>query len=504
MDKKKLYITSVLVIAIIILANLISDELFFRWDFTDNKQYTLSDATKNLLKNLDKTITIKAYFSKDLPPKVGGVRRDFKDLLVEYANYSHGKIKYEFIDPNKNEKLENEAIQEGIKPVLVNVREKDQMKQQKAYLGAVIMYEEKKEVIPFVQPGAPLEYLLSSSIKKLTIKKKPIIGLVQGQGEATLNEMSQVINELKILYEVRYVNFNDTTTSVSLSNYKALLLVDPVDSFSDKELQLLTNYWNNGGRLLIAYNRLNSNLQQMYVQPINTGLETWLKDRGVDMPAKSVVDASCGMVTVQQERGMFRFMSNVAFPYFPIVKKFSDHPVVAGLEQVIFPFVSPVSYVGDTASVKATPLLYSSEKSNTVAAPFFINIQKQWTEVDFPEKNIVLAMALKNKKNGAKMVVFGDADFAINGKGQDKVQLGEDNINLFVNAVDWLADDTGLIGLRTKAVTSRPIKDLEDSTKTLLKYLNFLLPILLLILYGIIRYQRNKIIRIKRMGEYYK
>ncbi len=504
MNMKRYYISALLIAAIVVIINLISDEVFFRLDFTDNKQYTLSEATKDLLKDLDKPITIKAYFSKNLPPKIANIRRDFKDLLIEYANLSKGKIKYEIINPNEDEKLETQAVQDGIQPVLVNVREKDQIKQQKAYLGAVIMMEDKKEVIPFVQPGAPLEYLLSSAIKKLTIKKKPVIALVQGQGEASINEMSQVVSQLQILYEVR--EFTLTDSSQIPADYKTLLIVDPADSFSTAELNILDNFIKNGGRLLVAYNRVYGNLQNMYASLNNTGLESWLAGHNIEVGKKLVVDASCGMVTVQQERGMFRFMSNVAFPYFPIATNFSKHPVSDGLEQVIFPFVSPVSYTGDS-TVKYTPLVFSSDRSGLVEAPVYINIQKQWTEADFPDKKIVLAAAFEGSWNGgkpAKMVVFGDADFAINGKGQERVELGEDNVNLFVNAVDWLSDDTGLIKLRTKAVTSRPIKDLDDSTKTLLKYLNFLFPVLLIIIYGLIRAQRNKMLRIKRMGEYYK
>ena len=504
MNTKKIYISALLVTAIVIVINLISDDLFFRIDFTDNKQYTLSKATKDLLKNLDKTITIKAYFSKDLPPKIGNIRRDFKDLLIEYSNLSKGKIKYEIINPNEDEKLETQAIQDGIKPVLVNVREKDQIKQQKAYLGAVIILEEKKEVIPFVQPGAPLEYLLSSAIKKITIKKKPIVALVQGQGEVSLNEISQIISELKILYEIKEFTLNDS--SVIPSDYKTLMIVDPIDSFSVAELSILDNFIKNGGRLLVAYNRASGDLQNMFVSSNNTGLESWLEKYNVVINKNVVVDASCGMITVQQERGMFRFMSNIAFPYFPIATNFSKHPISEGLEQVIFPFVSPINFVEDT-TIKFTPLVYSSERSGLVEIPFYINIQKQWTEADFTEKKIVLAAALEGKWYGgkpSKIVVFGDADFAINGKGQERIELGEDNVNLFVNAVDWLSDDTGLIKLRTKSVTARPIETLEDSTKAILKYLNFLLPIILIIIYGIIRAQRNKIIKIKRMGNYYK
>ena len=91
------------------------------------------------------------------------------------------------------------------------------------------------------------------------------------------------------------------------------------------------------------------------------------------------------------------------------------------------------------------------------------------------------------------MVVFSDGDFAVNGEGQNAQQLSEDNVSLMSNAIDWLSDDTGLIELRTKGVSARPIDtSLEDSTKTLLKYLNFLLPIFLIIIYGVFRFQLKR------------
>ena len=112
-------------------------------------------------------VTVTAYISEELPPDFARLRRDFKDELTEYSNRSGGKVLFEFVNPNKDEQSEQKAMQEGIQPVLINVREKDQMKQQKAYMGAVVHYGEKKEVIPFIQPGAAMEYSLSTSIKKL-------------------------------------------------------------------------------------------------------------------------------------------------------------------------------------------------------------------------------------------------------------------------------------------------------------------------------------------------
>jgi ABC-type uncharacterized transport system involved in gliding motility auxiliary subunit len=97
LTRKKLQTTLLLVIAIIVLINLISEKYFMRLDFTEDKRYSLSDATKDILRNLEEPITITAYFSENLPPNVDKTRRDFRDLLVEYANLSNGMIVYEFM-----------------------------------------------------------------------------------------------------------------------------------------------------------------------------------------------------------------------------------------------------------------------------------------------------------------------------------------------------------------------------------------------------------------------
>jgi len=99
------------------------------------------------------------------------------------------------------------------------------------------------------------------------------------------------------------------------------------------------------------------------------------------------------------------------------------------------------------------------------------------------------------------MVVLADGDFAVNEGGQQQIQ--PDNVSLMVNSIDWLSDDTGLIGLRTKGVSSRPIKNMEDSTRGLIKWLNFALPILLVLIYGFVRYQVRRNQRFARMEANY-
>ncbi|MBK6817913.1 MAG: GldG family protein [Saprospiraceae bacterium] len=167
---------------ILLIVNLLSRRYFIRLDLTKSGEFTLSKSTKNILRGLEDPITISAYFSKDLPANITKVRTDFKDLLVEYSNRSGGNINYEFINPNESETIEQEAMQAGIRPIMIDVREKDQSKQQKAYLGAVLKMGDRTEVLPFVQPGASMEYDLTTAIKKISNLNKQAIGLVQDMG----------------------------------------------------------------------------------------------------------------------------------------------------------------------------------------------------------------------------------------------------------------------------------------------------------------------------------
>ncbi len=490
-------------LGIIILLNVASDSYFFRLDFTGDNRYTLSKATVDILKTIKQPITVKAYFSENLPPDISKTKRDFKELLIEYANRSKGKVVYEFINPNEKEELETQAAQSGVQPVMINVREKDQMKQQKAYLGAVIKMGEKSEVIPFMQPGSAMEYSLSSSIKKLSVAEKPSIGILQGHGEPKIEAMQQANNALSILYNVQPVTLSDSTGIPD--NIKTLAIIDPKDSIPESHLHYIDEFLSKGKNIFISYSRETADLSTAQGSSRHTGLEDWLAKKKINIEDQFIVDATCGAVSVRQQQGMFQFNTQIQFPYFPLINKFEDHPVTKGLEQVILRFPSPLKYTGDS-SLRFTPILKSSAKSGTQQSPTFFNVQKQWNDADFPMQGIVIGGAIAGKISGSaasKMIVIANGDFAVNGEGQTAQQLPPDNVNLLVNSIDWLSDDTGLIDLRTKGVTSRPLNQMEDGSKTFYKYMNFLLPILLIVAYGIIRMQMKRSQRVRRMEEDY-
>lgn len=488
------------IIGIVIVINLLAQDFFFRIDTTEDKTYTLGKATKDILKNLEEPITVTAYFTEGLPPQYGKTLTDFQDLLKEYSTRSQGMVNFEFINPNESPESEQEAAQNGISPLLINAREKDEVIQKRAFMGAVLKSGEAQEIIPFIQPEGAMEYELTTSIKKLSVLDKPTIGLVQGNGEPGIEEIGPMYQALSILYEIENIDLNEEIPA----RHKTVLFLNPQDSMNGVALSNLDNYLGNGGNLCLAFNSVEGNFQTVQGEAKNTGLQEWLRPKGIDIPNSFVLDANCGSISVQQRQGFFNMTSQVQFPFIPLINKFEEHPITKGVDQVVFPFASPMTYNETDPAFSFTPLVTSSSKSSIQTLPVYFDVQRKWRDSDFPMGAQTIAGILEgdygNTGIPSKMIIFSDGDFAQQGGSNNS---NSDNYNLIVNSVDWLSDDTGLIDLRTKGVSSRPIDDLEEGRKSFLKWLNFLLPLALVAGLGIYRTQRSRSIRNRRLRENY-
>jgi len=497
MKSKSTYLKVLLLfIGILILLNILASRHYLRLDITEDKRYTLGASTKEILKDLPEPVTITAYFSGNLPPMLDNLRRDLRDLLSEYVSVSKGMVAYEFIDPLKEPALEEKAKQEGVSTVDIGVRENDKYTQQKAFMGAVVQVGEQSEAIPVIQSSSGLEYSLTTAIKKLSVKEKPPVGFLQGHGEPSVNAMVQARQSLNILYQLEDVYLNDTTDA--LLKYNTLAIIGPTDSIPPGHLSQIDEFLKRGGSLLIAMNRVNADLNNspMGIE-ITTGLESWLAKKGIHVENSFALDINCQVIQFGIQRGSFTEIRSAVFPYIFAAKDFSKHVVSGGLEQVLFKFASPISFSGDSM-VKFTPLIKTSAKSTTEQAQTYFNLERQWKEQDFPMSGLTVAAAVEGPFNGgspAKMIVIGDADFPLSQQGQQAIP---DNISLFVNSIDWLTDQTGLVSLRTKGATARPLDELTDGKRSFLKFLNFFLPLFFVVGYGIFRFQKNRIKRLKR------
>lgn len=492
MKKASIFTQVAIIVAIIVVMNLISDQLYFRLDFTEDNRYTLSKATKNVLEDLDEVITAKAYFTENLPAQLAYVRNDLRDQLIEYEDRSNGNLVFEFISPNESDELKNEALQNGVVPVSINVVENDQRQQLQAFMGIVFKSGDKTETIPLVQPGASMEYDLTTAIKKIAIDDKPKLGMIRGYGEPALAAFPQMVEQLSVLYDIEEFNISDTTSVPAY--YRSLVWVSPSDTIAPSDLNKIDAYLNKGGNLFLAFSNVQGNLQNAMLSKANDiGLIGWLRQKGLSAGSDFVIDANCASVTVQQRSGFFTINSQVEFPYFPQVTNFEDHPVTSGLEGLILPFVNNLTITGADTTLSVKPLVYTSDNAGTVRAPAYVDIQRRWGKNDFNQPSQILSASIEGiGAGGGKMIVITNGQFIVNGEGQQVQQQNPDNINFASNSIDWLSDDTGLIGLRTKGITARPLDPVEDGAKSAIKYGNVFAPILLILIYAFVRRQASQ------------
>ncbi len=501
MNKRQNLTTGVLLMAAIILVvNVFSYFYFFRVDFTKDRRYTLSKPTNDILASLTKPVTITAYYSENSIPAIARARSEFKDMLTEYAARSGNKVVFNFVNPNKSDSLEKIAQKNGVYPNPVQMREKDEMKTVKVYLGAVVKMGDKTDVLPIIDPNGSLEFDLSNSIKKLSIDKKPVVGLLQGNGEPPLADMPQVAESVNALHTMQEVKLSDVTPIPA--EYNTLALISPKDTFRPGQLHQLDAFLARGGQLLIGYSGLTADLRNGVGRlGNNINLSGWLAEKGIILDNKYVIDASCGNVTVPQNGMNF----NISFPFLPMIGTFANHPVTKELRSVLLAFTSDILFTGDTNKVKFTPLAFTSDKSGLKEIPAKFDLEHKWQQSEFPFSNLVVAAAVSgvDGNKNARIIIVANNDFAVNGSGKQAMKLEQDNVDLFANSVDWLSDNTGLIELRSKVEKFVPIKEVNDGQKLFLKAFNFSLPLLLVIIYGIIRMQVKKRIRTKRMEEIY-
>ncbi|MDY6793534.1 MAG: Gldg family protein [Thermodesulfobacteriota bacterium] len=170
---------------VIVLINLAGTTLFFRLDLTKNGTYSISKASQKVVSTLSEPLTIKVFFTKNLPAPNNNTEQYLHDLLEEYSIFANQHFNYTFYDVSpdegdiRQEAKENRELAEnyGIRPVQIQLVEKDEIKFQKAYMGMVLIHGDLIEKIPTVTSIDGLEYKLTTAIKKMNHKISALLGL---------------------------------------------------------------------------------------------------------------------------------------------------------------------------------------------------------------------------------------------------------------------------------------------------------------------------------------
>jgi ABC-type uncharacterized transport system involved in gliding motility auxiliary subunit len=179
------YLRFLVYLIIVVLVNIAGITLFFRFDLTANRMYSISEASKRVVSTLSEPLTVKVFFTKNLPAPHNNTERYLHDLLEEYGIYASQYFNYHFYDVSAEEGELTEETQEnqrlannyGIHPVQIQAIEKDEVKFQRAYMGMVLIHGDLIERIPTISSTDGLEYKMTTAIQKLNNKISALLGL---------------------------------------------------------------------------------------------------------------------------------------------------------------------------------------------------------------------------------------------------------------------------------------------------------------------------------------
>jgi len=497
---KKNFITYLaLIISILIVTNIVSRNIFFRWDLTENKMYSLSPSSKSVVEKIDDRLTMKIYFSDNLPGEYGNNRRYLQDILEEYAAYSSGNIHFEFFHTDDDEKMQEDAQKSGIQPVQLQVIENDNIEVKRVYMGMVFMYEDKRETIPVIQTTTGLEYDITTKIKKLVETNKQTIAIAKSFQQNDIKNET-ITDLLRQRYNIRNISLEQ-----NIANDITLLILNGLeDSLSQEEYQNLTNYIANGGNLLLAQNRIKTDLTTQQASPIESNIFSFLEQYGLKIKSNLVLDLNCGKVNVQQNLGFLRIPVPMDYPFLPIIKKnnFNKNIIMVNdLEALRLMFPSELEI--DDSLFNILPLFSSSNQSTTMQEFFNLspdpNTNPSFQQLNENGKTLGAIIDINNNaENNNQIILIADSKFLIDEGGG----AAPENHIFLMNAVDYLLGDKELISLRSREVTNRPLQELEDGEKSTWKWINILLPSILIIAFGFIRL-RNENARSKVLEEIY-
>jgi ABC-type uncharacterized transport system involved in gliding motility auxiliary subunit len=505
----------VAVLIIIVAINLLGGLFKVRSDLTENKLYTLSNGTKKILDKLDTDVVVRFYFSKDnasVPVPLRTYAQEVQDLLDEYQQNSHGKVKVVKLDPKPDSDAEDSANLDGIEGQAVDLTDK-------VYLGIAVSCLDAKTAIPYLSPdrGNLLEYDLSRAISSVANPKKAVIGVmsalpVTGR-EASPMMMQQrqqptqpwiFLNELKENYVVRDIQL---TTDKIDEDVSVLVIVHP-QGIADNAQFAIDQFLLRGGKmvaLLDPYSFVQVQTAGAYGggAGYDSTLSKLLPAWGIDFSVKKVIadpafatqvqrgndvqsDPTILSVTsegINKEDALGAAVSDLLMPF---AGAFTGKPA-EGLKEDVLIKSSNQSGLVDVSLVEAGPdAIRKQLKSANTAYPIAIRLSGKFKTAfpsgkpeskgspspsPSPTPQVAASpspaskeASLKEGKTDGVVILVGDSDFAfdaIAGHAQQVLNQtvfvpSNGNLNFIQSSVEQLAGDSDLIGIRSRASGNRP------------------------------------------------
>jgi len=553
--KQKDLLNLLLSLIVVFVVFQIFQSYFIRWDLTDEKRYSLSENTKQLVSSLDKDLYFEIYLAGDLPHGFSKLQRASMEMLDEFAAYSNVKIKYALVNPNDfgNPKKKNEYFEQlvarGLKPTSLQEKTTDGSLKQKIIVPGIIVHDQEKETAIHLLKSAnglsaeenlnhsieSLEFELSNAIRMLQNTEPQKVAFLTGHGELNEYEVADITASLLQKYEVKRVRSSDINRDKS--NFSAVIIAQPRKEFSREDKYQIDQYLMNGGNLLYLVDEVQASMDSLtvkesmiaYYKPIN--IEDQLFSYGVRINPDLVLDIQSQLIPVQTalpgEQAKF---TPAPWYYSPLLSCPPDHPISRNINVVKAEFANSIDWVGDNKNIRRKVLLSSSDYTRLEKVPSVVSLEivnKKPSPNDFAagRKNIAVLMegkftsvfknrawkgidrnTFREESKPAKMIVISDGDLIKNrvrgvGNNRQIEALGYDrysrktygNRSFLLNCVDYLCDNEGWMELRTREVKLRMLdKNKIRSERLFWQGINLFLPLFFLLIFGLIRFYLRK------------
>ena len=504
------FITAIL----LVLVNWLASVYHARIDLTNEKRFTLSAATKKILRNLDDQVEVKVFLKGDFPSGFKKLANNTQETLEEFQEASSGKLKYNFVSPDElmddtEVKWGDTLSAMGLYPINLKSQLKKGEQQQLVYPVALLRYKEK--VLPVkLYNGIPnigrqeinsaealMEFQLADGIYKLSGRQKPMIAYSIGNGEPQdARTYDLVENVLRADYDLKLVNINKAP--VIDDTFKLMMIVKPAQPFTDIEKLRIDQYIMRGGKLLMFIDALNAEMDSLRIKneviayDRGLGLTDLLFKYGARINNDLVMDLQSDKLPFDVNgNGQFEFLS---WNYFPVFISKSDHAINKNLGFVSGRFVNSIDTV-EAAGISKTVLLSSSANARSISAPALISGSENVNAPEdekFKTPDIPVAVLLDGKftsmfKNrlsqelndslekygevfqpqnisGNKMILVSDGDIVLNSvarneplpMGMNPFTVGSQyefsfaNRDFLTNCLDFLINQSGLAEAKAK------------------------------------------------------
>ncbi|WP_436517170.1 gliding motility-associated ABC transporter substrate-binding protein GldG [Ekhidna sp. To15] len=550
-SKKIVILQSIVVLLSVWLVNQMADKYRVQFDLTEEKRYTISESTKNLLRSLDERVYFEVYLAGELPSNFERFQNSVGEMLEQFSIESGNKVQYKFTDPAQATNLQarnqfyQSLIDKGIEPSNLNYKNADGDKMEKLLFPGAIVSKGMDEIsvnlingnstagvdVVLNQSIEGLEYELAAAIAQLVDGRTKRIGYIIGHGSPDSLEIAGFRNTVLSKFDLFNVSLAGKN---ELTGYDAVVIGKPTQPFTEQEKYLIDQYLMRGGKLVYFIDALSVNMDSASGEgtvaiPYETNLNDQLFRYGVRINQNYVLDVNSGQFPVVAGNvGNQPQIQMIPWPFFPVLTNFSKHPSVRNLDAILGRFVSEIDTV-KAVGIKKTPLMTTSQYTKLLGPPVrvaFNDLRDKLRPERFTDGPKTVGYLLEgaftslyanrlvpkgfdksqfiDRGVDSKVIVIGDGDIIRNDldpETGEPLGLGVEpftkttyaNEEFILNILDYLVDESGLIETRSREVKIRPLDRVKvQQQRTKWQVINLVVPVIVVLLIGGLKWYMRK------------